>query len=442
MPISTDELARVVADLSALVGRKVTGVWQPEPDRLLLQLGDTLILAVVNGPFARLHVSLGRPQNPRRPYSFQGILRRRLSEPLQSIAQRDSDRVVELIFGRYILHFRLFERGGGAYLLEDGVVLAGSRGPAPPQLPPLAPRPAPASTWAEGRSGAEIRAYWDAREASDQATALAAAREQALRTHIAREFRLIANLQADLVASAEAPKLRAAADTLAAHLHALSRARGALTLPDIADPKVLHRYSLDSGASYAAHLTRLYRRAGALERGAAHAERRLSDARARLAQLNAGIIPRSATAAAPDSERSKGVSAGIDRWVGPEGALIWVGRNAKANRVLTFQLAKSRDWWMHLRDQPGAHLVLRRADGGPPPLSHLLAAAWLATRQNRLSPGDSVDLLYARVRDIRPVAGGPDGAVVVSAERVFHYRVPEFPPEGWERLAKAARAPI
>jgi predicted ribosome quality control (RQC) complex YloA/Tae2 family protein len=37
---------------------------------------------------------------------------------------------------------------------------------------------------------------------------------------------------------------------------------------------------------------------------------------------------------------------------------IWVGKNAKMNDVMTFQLAHKKDLWFHVKDIPGPHVIL------------------------------------------------------------------------------------
>src|SRR5208282_6876023 len=43
-----------------------------------------------------------------------------------------------------------------------------------------------------------------------------------------------------------------------------------------------------------------------------------------------------------------------------KGFELCVGTSAAANEYVTFQLAQPEDLWFHVRDLPGAHVVLRR----------------------------------------------------------------------------------
>ena len=47
------------------------------------------------------------------------------------------------------------------------------------------------------------------------------------------------------------------------------------------------------------------------------------------------------------------------RFLSPEGFPILVGRNARQNEIVTFTEAGRDDLWLHVRDGPGAHVVIR-----------------------------------------------------------------------------------
>ena len=39
---------------------------------------------------------------------------------------------------------------------------------------------------------------------------------------------------------------------------------------------------------------------------------------------------------------------------------IYVGRNNKSNDLLTFDYAKKDDLWLHVKDAPGSHVVIKK----------------------------------------------------------------------------------
>jgi hypothetical protein len=97
-------------------------------------------------------------------------------------------------------------------------------------------------------------------------------------------------------------------------------------------------------------------------------------------------------------------------WVGPRGERVWVGRNESGNRRLTFQVARAHDFWMHLRGQAAAHIVIPMERDHTPSLGLLLAAAQIALAHAKVPEGTAAEVQYTRRRNVRSVPGG--GATV------------------------------
>lgn len=442
------EFHAVLGALGRLVGRRLGVIAQPARDRVVLGIGDEWLLIVPRGPLPRVHSIRGRPRNPASPFSFQGACRAHLGGPLTALVVRPDDRVVDLEFGPKRLHLRLTGRAGGLWLAEGDRVIAAFDGPAPealPDLPPLPPRvdsprfePAAGEDW----DGA-ARRYFEGEEARQALDQRRVATRKALRRHLDRALRLGVALEEDLDRAAEAPALRAQADALAAALHTIRRGATEAVVPDLDDPERIHRIALETGPP-SVTLDRLYKRAKRLERGGdriidqieatgrraealRQALEQVDDAdEAGLLALRAIVPPDQAPRVAP-ADRDP-----WDTWIGPDGAVALVGRDADGNRRLTFQKARGRDFWMHLRDRPGAHLVLPMPEGRSPSKDLLLAGAQLLLQVGRIAEGTSADVQYARVRDLRPIKGEP-GRVIVTDERVLHVRRDATSLVGWRR---------
>ncbi len=65
-------------------------------------------------------------------------------------------------------------------------------------------------------------------------------------------------------------------------------------------------------------------------------------------------------------------------FISGEGVKIWVGRNAKHNEALTFRYANGLDYWLHVRDVPGSHVIIRVDKGKQPDEESLKDAMQLA----------------------------------------------------------------
>jgi predicted ribosome quality control (RQC) complex YloA/Tae2 family protein len=428
------EIEAVVAALQRCVGVPLEQVWQPARDRVVLGLADgTLILMVPRGTDARIHTIAERPRNPPKPFSFQGACRARLGGPLQVIEKRAGDRVVWLGFRTAGLELRLTGRSGGLWLVEGETVVAAYDGPAPAELPPLSarePRPEPPRFDTTGDADRAAREFFENAERTRSRTDLRARAERGLRSGIARQVRLLENLREDLARAAKAPELRRRADLLAGSLHAVPRGAREYDAMDWETGTTVS-IELDPALPASAVMERLYKQAKRLDRVTKQVEQRIRvvDAelrrdRERLEKLDAvGADEMRAIVESLPREKRGGAVATSSRpyveWVGPAGERVLVGRNAAANRKLTFQVARGTDWWMHVRGRPGAHLVLpMEARDRTPPLELLLCAAQIALVHAKLPVGEAAEVQYTRVRDVRAVPGEV-GRVTVANEKVL-----------------------
>lgn len=54
----------------------------------------------------------------------------------------------------------------------------------------------------------------------------------------------------------------------------------------------------------------------------------------------------------------------LDQYTSPSGYATYVGRNNRQNEEITFKIARSQDTWFHIKEGPGAHVIVRNG-GGP-----------------------------------------------------------------------------
>lgn len=432
-----------------MVGLQVRQARVPAPYTVVLTFADRTDLVIESFPCPRLHTIVDRPTQPPSPLSFQGLLRARLHGPLQRLELIGDDRVVELGFATGTLHARLFGRGGGIWWVQDGRVIAGSHGPAAPELPalpPAAPNTPPRFGPLEGSWDLAARAWLGG--AADN-LGLEAVRQHA-RRGLARVHkrlrRLRDNLVNDLKSAEGAGRLREDADCLAAALHRVRRGASEVEVDDLFNPGTKRTLPLDPRVDPSRTLGKMYDKAGRLDRSIDQILERLEATEARVHEVEADRV----TAADADLAALEAIIArhgfgppgtparqdeapptSFRRWWGPGGEEVLVGRSDTENHQLTVHDARGRDWWFHLRNEPGAHVVLRGDKRHAPPLPTLLAVAQIVLRQARVAEGDSRDVQYARVKDLRAIPGAALGRVAVTHERVLHVTRDDEPLQGW-----------
>ncbi|CAN5713725.1 NFACT RNA binding domain-containing protein [soil metagenome] len=94
------------------------------------------------------------------------------------------------------------------------------------------------------------------------------------------------------------------------------------------------------------------------------------------------------------------------------GLEIRVGRGARKNDDLTFHHAAPDDVWLHVREVPGAHVVLRWQESGNPPARDLEEAAGLAALNSEARHSGMVPVDWTRRKYVRKPRKAPPGAVL------------------------------
>lgn len=102
-----------------------------------------------------------------------------------------------------------------------------------------------------------------------------------------------------------------------------------------------------------------------------------------------------------------------------DGYDVLIGKHAKSNDLLVQKVAKSNDLWLHAKDVPGSHVVIREKPGSkfPAPLIEKVAAlaAWYSKRKTEsLCP-----VIVTPTKFVRKTKNTPPGQVVVEKEDVI-----------------------
>jgi len=96
-----------------------------------------------------------------------------------------------------------------------------------------------------------------------------------------------------------------------------------------------------------------------------------------------------------------------------DGHTVLVGKNNIANDYLTTKLADRNDWWFHVKNQPGSHVVLVCKDGEDDPAEEVFTeAAMIAAYNSKAKDGVMVPVDYMKVRQVKKPAGSKPGLVV------------------------------
>ena len=181
-----------------------------------------------------------------------------------------------------------------------------------------------------------------------------------------------------------------------------------IEVADPYDPARSLRVRVDPRLSVPANADRLFEKARRMARARAQIEERLAATRVSAASARAreeGCARRAERRGAgrrravPRDERPD--EGGPRRFLTGRGVTMLVGRGARENHRLTFQVARPEDLWLHARDSAGAHVILRDPEGRAG-AEDVREAAEVAAFYSRARANGQVDVHVTRRKHVQP----------------------------------------
>ena len=132
---------------------------------------------------------------------------------------------------------------------------------------------------------------------------------------------------------------------------------------------------------------------------------------------NAGFLP------GPQPARPRGSATSPLRVVSADGLVIFAGRNSRQNEIVTFRRAAPNDLWLHVKDAPGGHVVIK-SGGRPVPERTLRQAAELAAVYSAARGENEVLVAVVARKRVRRLRGGKahPGLVTYTGEETLRVR--------------------
>jgi predicted ribosome quality control (RQC) complex YloA/Tae2 family protein len=96
-------------------------------------------------------------------------------------------------------------------------------------------------------------------------------------------------------------------------------------------------------------------------------------------------------------------------------AMIYVGKNNIQNDYLTFKLASKDDTWMHVKDMPGSHVIIK----GPLNETVIRAGAMLAAYFSKGKTSSSVPVDYTLIKYVKKIPGAKLGFVTYDHQKTI-----------------------
>lgn len=99
---------------------------------------------------------------------------------------------------------------------------------------------------------------------------------------------------------------------------------------------------------------------------------------------------------------------------------VLVGKNNRSNHIVSFEISRPHDIWMHASGCPGSHLLLRHDEKGKePPRDVLLTAAGIAAFFSKARNSTKVPVTVAEKRHVRRPRKAPIGQALVGEHKTI-----------------------
>lgn len=125
------------------------------------------------------------------------------------------------------------------------------------------------------------------------------------------------------------------------------------------------------------------------------------------------------------AQRKKKAKPTPAKYVLSDGTIVYVGHNNIENDYLTMKFANKTDVWMHTKDIPGSHLILRLDDGRnidelTPEI--IYEAASIAAFHSKAKASDNVPVDYVPVRYVKKPNGAKPGMVIFTHNQTVYVK--------------------
>jgi predicted ribosome quality control (RQC) complex YloA/Tae2 family protein len=292
---------------------------------------------------------------------------------------------------------------------------------------------------------AGLEAFFGRKEEADRFGALKGSVAKLVRDEAARVRKKLHAQQESLTKAENAEQFRMQGELITAHLWQIQKGDIEARVVNYYDPEGSELViPLDPSLSPAENAQACYRRYQKARSGLAMIQEQLARSQAELAYLEQVEATLEQAASMPDLEEirrelqtegylgarsaRRGAAPKAVREDKPappltvhstDGLEIWIGRNNRQNDYLTLKLAAPQDIWLHTKEIPGSHVILRVPYGHDVPERAIHEAAALAAWHSKGRESASVPVDYTLRKHVRKPSGARPGMVIYEHQKTL-----------------------
>lgn len=250
---------------------------------------------------------------------------------------------------------------------------------------------------------------------------------QLLKNELKKNENKLRKLYDEYKATDDAENLRIKGEVLTAYLHTVEHGMKEVELENFYDDSSLIHIELDPQKSPAQNAQWYFNRYQKMKNRKQHLEEQIPLTKQETEYLDS-LLAQLEIASSQDIEdirdelreqgylkkqrrnvkKKKNVSK-PEKYVSTDGDVIYVGKNNKQNDELTMRTANKTDWWLHTKDIPGSHVVIRNDN---PSDQTIEEAAILAAYNSKYRMSSSVPVDYTQIKHVNKPNGAKPGYVI------------------------------
>ncbi|WP_411343082.1 NFACT family protein [Paenibacillus sp. WLX1005] len=251
-----------------------------------------------------------------------------------------------------------------------------------------------------------------------------------LQNERSKNIKKLDNLHKDQLEAGDAEKYRIQGELLFASLHQISKGDKQIELVNFYDEEQRPiTIALDPQLNPSDNAQRYFKRYNKYKNSLAVIEEQLIKTHAEIAYLDS-LLQQLQSAALQDideireelaeqgyvrnrnkkaKKKKKDNRPTLHIYTSSEGIEMYVGKNNLQNEYITNKMASNNDTWLHTKDIPGSHVVIRSSEYGDATLAE---AAQLAAYFSQAKESSSVPVDYTQIRYVHKPNGAKPGFVI------------------------------
>ena len=242
-------------------------------------------------------------------------------------------------------------------------------------------------------------------------------------------------LQEDLLHAEDAEGQRMLADTIMANLYQLHKGQSSAEMVNIYGGNTV-TIKLNPILSPSDNAQAYYKKYNKYKRAQSELRQQIEATESMLtylASLDASLLT-ATTKNEIEEIRQEMVTAGLIREIGKkkktalqksqplhlklrEGVDLYIGKNNKQNDYVTFTVGGPRDLWLHTKDIPGSHVIMKSTS---PTAEDIALAVELAAYFSKARSGSNVPVDCVERRYVKKPAGAKPGFVIFTNQRTYY----------------------